>query len=70
MSLKVRDQYKCLQKGPTKGYEQFIRQMRAKRVSGVKQPIMADGIWGFLLNLAVMVVQAAGVATESNVTCV
>lgn len=28
------------------------------------------GTWGLSLNLAVMVVQAAGVATASNVTCV
>ena len=47
ISLRVRDQYKCLHKGPTKGYEQFIRQMRARRVSGVKQTVVAGEDLGF-----------------------
>jgi hypothetical protein len=46
MSLKVRDQYKCLHKGPTKGYEQFIQQVRAKRGSGVKQTVVVGGDLG------------------------
>jgi hypothetical protein len=40
MCLEVRDQYKCLHRGPKKGYEYCIWQMRAKRMPAVKQTEM------------------------------
>ncbi len=40
MCLKVRDQYQCLHKGPRKGYEYCVWQMRAKRMPGIEQTDM------------------------------
>jgi hypothetical protein len=60
MCLKIRDRYKCLQKGSIKDHKHCIRQMCANRMPNIQRTTIADGNVRLFDEFAGDVVQGGG----------